>query len=92
MMSNGSKVPPSIVDKAFDAVGGPTNQEPMTWARMNAALNVVHDDLMRSLSVPDTQQAKASLERIRRIVDSSGDQITRDQVLLLIEDALKALS
>lgn len=92
MMGNANKVSPAVVDLAFDAVGGPTNQEPMTWVRMNQALNAVYGELVGSLPVQDNQQAKISLERIRRIVDSSTDQITKDQVLLLVNDALKALA
>lgn len=91
-MTADRKVPEKIIDKAFEAAGGHTDHEPMSWARMNLALNAVYDDLVRNQPLVDVAAARTALERIRRIADSSSDPIAKDQINLLVEDALASLT
>lgn len=91
-MTADRKVPEKIIDKAFEAAGGHDDHEPMTWARMSHALNVVYGDLVMSQPLVDVAAARTALERIRRIADSSNDPIAKDQINLLVEDALASLT
>lgn len=90
--STGYKIPEHLVDKAFEAIGGPTNTEPMTWVRMQHALAEVHADIVIAQPVCDVHAVKNAIERVRRVAESSTDDIAKKQILLLIQDALEALA